>query len=803
MHNYDHKKIETKWQKKWKEEGLYTIPDRKEGAVNHYVLVEFAYPSGNLHVGHWYAFAVPDMYARYMRMRGYNVLYPFGFDAFGLPAENAAIKRGLNPREWTYDNIAHMRTQLRSMGTMFDWSREIVTSDPEYYKWTQWLFIQLFNRGLAYQAKTLVNWCPSCKTVLANEQVVAGKCERCGSEVTQKELVQWNLKITEYGDRLIDDLDSLEWPESIKEAQKNWIGRSDGYEVDFTIREQKVSIFTTRLDTIFGATYLVLAPEHPLVPSLLARAANRRDVEAYIASASKKSERERAGELAAKEKTGVSLEGVTAKNPANGEEISVWLADYVIAGYGTGAVMAVPAHDERDFAFAQKFNLSIQMVVCPHYPAPTCPVLDDAYTGDGHLVGSGEFSGMKNSDATPKIAKRIGARRKTTYRLRDWTVSRQRYWGCPIPIIHCGACGAVPVPEKDLPVLLPPIQDFLPAGDGRSPLAKVADWVRVLCPKCGDAAERETDTLDTFVDSSWYFLRYLDPKNDAKFAELDKQDMWMPVNFYSGGAEHTSMHLLYSRFFHKALFDAGLVRDAEPYLRRMNRGLILGPDGNKMSKSKGNVIDPDDVVARLGADTVRAYLAFIGPYNEVGAYPWSIDGIAGVRRFLEKFVRIQDKVVEGKSSSELVRLTHKTILQVGKSIERFAFNTGVSALMILANAFDRAVNVGVAEWRVALRLLAPFAPHLAEELWSQSRTEGSVHRSSWPEYDALLARDEVVKIIVQVNGKTRATMSVSPDMVEEDVTTAARALPAVEKLLGGKAPIRVVSVPGRLVNIVI
>src|SRR3990167_571518 len=560
---YDPKEIEGKWQKEWQKTELYKTPDVVVGKENFYFLTEFAYPSGNLHLGHWYAFAVPDILARYLRMNGKNVLYPAGFDAFGLPAENAAIKNKRNPAEWTSANIDYMRKQQRSMGASFDWSREVVTCDPAYYKWTQWQFNQFFKKGLAYQGESEVNWCPKDKTVLANEQVVNGLCERCNTPVEKRNMLQWNLKITDYAERLLSDLDDLDWPEPIKEAQRNWIGKSEGVKIKF----DDIEIFTTRPDTIFGATFVVVTGKED------------------------------------------KFTGRYVMNPATKEKIPVWEAEYVMADVGTGAIMAVPADDERDKIFAEKHNL---------------PIIENY-----------EKAGFE--DFGKKVSK---------YKLRDWVFSRQRYWGEPIPVVHCDRCGAVPVKDEDLPVILPEIEDYLPSGDGKSPLAKARDWVEVECPNCGDKAERETDTLDTFVDSSWYYLRYLDPHNDQELASKDKMEQWMPINLYSGGSEHTTMHLLYSRFWHKVLFDLELVKDKEPYKKRMNRGLILGPDGQKMSKSKGNVIDPDDYVRRLGADTVRAYLAFIGPYNEVGSYPWNPDSIVGIRRFLERLWRLQGAVGE-------------------------------------------------------------------------------------------------------------------------------------------------------------
>lgn len=715
--DYDPKLIEKKWQEKWEKEGLYHTPDKAAGKENEYILVEFAYPSGNLHVGHWYAFSVTDIYARYRRMTGRNVMFPFGFDAFGLPAENAAIKHQLNPRTWTYENIAHMKEQLRSMGAMFDWSREVVTSDPEYYRWTQWLFLQLFKKGLAYQAEREEPWCPNDKTVLAREQVADGKCDRCGTEVIYKKLLQWNLKITDYADRLVDDLENLDWPNPIKESQRNWIGRSRGALIAF----DDIEVFTTRPDTIRGATFLA------------------------VAGAADK------------------FTGKYVTNPATKEKIPVWEAQYVLADYGTGAVMGVPADDERDRAFAEKHEI---------------PIVENY-----EKAGFEEFG-----------------QSTTQYKLHDWVVSRQRYWGCPIPVINCATCGPQAVPEKDLPVILPETDDFLPRDDGKSPLAKVSEWVNVKCPKCGAAAQRETDTLDTFVDSSWYFLRYADSKNDKEFASKEKLSQWTPVDFYSGGAEHTTMHLLYSRFFHKALFDLGLVNKPEPFTRRMNRGLILGPDGNKMSKSKGNVIDPDDYVARLGSDTVRTYLAFIGPYNEVGSYPWNPDSIVGVRRFIERVWRVKEKVVSGET---LGSNSHVAIKKVGESLCTLKMNTGVAALMTYVNELEKQENISSAEYETLLKLLAPFAPHVTEELWAALGHEESIHLSAWPTYDEGELVSETAVYVVQVSGKVRGKFTSSSSLTEAEAVEKAKALPEVAKWLGDKAPAKVVFVPGKLVNFVL
>lgn len=759
---YNPKEIESKLQKEWEEKGLYKVSEdsKKE---KFYFLVEFPYPSGNLHIGHWYAFAVSDIVARFHRMSGKNVLFPIGFDAFGLPAENAAIKNKINPKEWTFSNIDYMKNQLHSMGASFDWSREVITASPEYYKWTQWFFLKFLENGLAYQSETLVNWCPSCKTVLANEQVVSGVCERCGTEVEKRDMLQWNLKITEYAERLINDLEPLDWPKPIKESQKNWIGRSEGVEISFEIKnsDAKINVFTTRPDTILGATYMVLAPEHPFVTNNLQLTTNKDEIVRYVRLSKAKTDRDRGAE--GKEKTGVELKDVKAINPATKKEIPVWIADYVLPHYGTGAIMAVPADDERDKEFAEKFNL----------------LIIENYTPAGF------------EDYGKKVTK---------YKLRDWVVSRQRYWGCPIPIIHCKSCGISPVPEKDLPVVLPEIDDYLPNNEGKSPLAKTLSWVNVKCPKCGDRAERETDTLDTFVDSSWYFLRYTDPKNEQEFASKKKQKNWMPVNFYSGGAEHTTMHLLYSRFFHKVLFDLGLVNEGEPYLRRMNRGLILGPDGHKMSKSKGNVIDPDKEVERLGADTIRTYLAFIGPYNEPGSYPWNPDGAVGVRRFLEKVWRLRDEISGG--SSEDSTLIHQTIKKVSEDIDSLKMNTAVSSLMIYANALDKQELVSQKEFETLLLLLAPFAPHITEELWRALGHKDSIHIENWPTYNSKKLLKDEITLAVQINGKVRASLAVSRGQSEGEIRAIALSLPAVKKWLDGKEPKRVIIVPGKIISIV-
>ena len=718
MTEYDPKKIESKWQKEWEKQGIYNANEDSE-KEKFYFLVEFPYPSGNLHVGHWYAFAVPDIAVRFHRMSGKNVMFPIGFDAFGLPAENAAIKRNLNPRDWTFGNIDYMKNQLKSMGASFDWPREVITCDPKYYRWTQWLFLKLFEKGLAYQAEREEPWCPSCKTVLAHEQVINDRCERCGTEVVQKKMLQWNLKITDYADRLLSDLEKLVWPKPIKEAQKNWIGKSEGSLIKF----DDIEVFTTRPDTIFGATFVVISGKED------------------------------------------KFTGKYVTNPATKEKIPVWEAQYVMADYGTGAIMGVPADDERDRVFAEKYKLPI--------------------------VENYQKAGFE--DFGRKVIK---------YKLRDWVVSRQRYWGVPIPVLHCVRCGVVPVSEEDLPVLLPEIADYLPRNDGKSPLAKARSWLEIRCPKCGGKAERETDTLDTFVDSSWYFLRYCDPHNEKEFVSRGPLDKWMPVDFYSGGAEHTTMHLLYSRFWHKALFDLGLVNESEPYVRRMNRGLILGPDSHKMSKSRGNVVDPDKEVERFGADTVRMYLAFIGPFNEVGAYPWNPDSIVGVRRFLEKVWRLRGRTSSIDSRGPTSALMHQTIKNVTESIESMKMNTAVSSLMIFVNHL---IEHGVTkeEYEILLKLLSPFAPHMTEELWSTLGVDQrSIHLESWPKYDETRLVADTVTIVVQINGKVRGSFEIGKSLRAKEIQEKARNLPEINKWFVGKEVKKTVFVPGKLINFV-
>lgn len=795
MNSYNHSEIEKRAREKWEKNAAFKVKDSLSESENEYILVEFPYPSGNLHVGHWYAFAVTDIYARYRKMLGQNVLFPIGFDAFGLPAENAAIKHGLNPKVWTYQNIDHMKEQLNSMGAMFDWSREVITCDPTYYKWTQWLFLKFYEKGLAYQAETNVNWCPKCKTVLANEQVKAGLCERCDSQVEQRKMNQWQLKITDYADRLVDDLDGLDWPEPIKHSQRNWIGRSEGAKLKFPLvgLDEEIEIFTTRPDTIFGATYMVLAPEHPLLEKISEQISNWPEVSKYIKDASNKSELDRISD--AGEKTGIALDGVRALNPANSEEIPIFVADYVLGHYGTGAIMAVPAHDERDFEFAKKFDLKIISVISGGAD-------DKAYLGEGILINSGEFDGLNSEAAKQKITEKLGGELTKNYRLRDWLVSRQRYWGCPIPIIHCEKCGNVPVSEADLPVVLPEIGDYTPRDDGKSPLAKT-DWSKVSCPKCGAPAQRETDTLDTFIDSSWYYLRYVDPNNSENFASKEKIKQWMPVNFYSGGAEHTTMHLLFARFFNKVLFDLGLVTEDEPFKNRLNRGLILGPDGNKMSKSKGNVIDPDEIVANMGADTVRTYLAFIGPYNEVGSYPWNQNGVVGMRRFLEKVWGYTDKLSpENKTDEIILKSLHKLIKRVTEEFAQLKFNAGLAQMMTFVNSLEKS-QISIADFLEFLKMLSVVAPHLTEEIWDKLGQKGIIFNQKWPTYNPSLIKDDQVKIAVQVNGKVRDILEVSPDLGEAEILALAQKSAKVQKSLENKDINKVIYIPGKILNIVI
>jgi len=953
MKFYDHKKIEKKWQKEWEKKKLHETPDAVRSKENFYALVEFPYPSGDLHVGHWYAFTVPDIFVRMKRMQGFNALYPIGFDAFGLPAENAAIQNKVNPSEWTWNNIERMRKQLRSMGNTFDWSREVVTCDPSYYKWTQWLFLKLFEKGLAYRGKALVNWDPVDQTVLANEQVLPdGTAERSGAKVEKKELEQWFFKITDYAERLLNDLDELNWPGPIKEAQRNWIGKSEGAEIEFKLEasslklQASVKVFTTRPDTIFGATYLVLSPEHELLQNDELGIKNKEEIQDYVEKAKGRSELQR---QEAKEKTGLELKGIKAINPANDEEIPVWVADYVLPHYGTGAIMAVPAHDERDWEFAGKYGLLIKQVIEPVYVNETTdggikkdkPILerhsimaivkhwsedkyiglkwktvnwqtlitgapeegqsflegaineikeetgyinlkfvknlskvhskffhipkqinrfahfqtfyfelvDDkrqetseqekdrhevmwisqgdmknfltprahkyvwstfvnglkVYNGEGILANSEKFSGMDSERTKKEIVKFVGGKWKIVYKLRDWLISRQRYWGASIPIVYDTENKPHPIPEKYLPWLLPKDVDFKPTGV--APLARSKELAQRTERIFGKGWRPEVDTMDTFVDSSWYFLRYLDSQNEKEFSSVKEQKPWMPVERYSGGAEHTTLHLLYSRFFYKALYDLKLTTEKEPYKIRMNRGIILGEDGRKMSKRWKNVINPDKQVEDVGADAVRMYLAFIGPFNEVGSYPWSMNGLIGVRKFLERVWRIQDKLTvhdqQTTNDKNLDSLLHKTIKKVTEEIESMKFNTAVSSLMILSNEFQKADEVPKDSYEIFLKLLSPFAPHLAEEIWHSLDHKRSIHEEHWPVHDKKKIVSGQTKLVIQVNGKVRAVIDIDSGLSQDEVEKMVMAKEEVKKYIEGKKVAKTLYIQDKIFNIVL
>jgi leucyl-tRNA synthetase len=957
MKAYDHKKIEKKWQTRWEEMKLYRAEDFS-ARPKFYPLVEFPYPSGDgLHVGHIRPYVALDTVARKRRMQGFDVLYPFGWDAFGLPTENYAIKTGIHPKIVTKNNTDTFRRQVKSIGVSFDWSREINTSDPGYYKWTQWIFLRLHKAGLAYKAKTLINWCPKDKIGLANEEVVGGACERCGTPVEKREKEQWMLAITKYAERLYKDLDDVDYIERAKTQQRNWIGPSEGAEIEFAIVDlaQKIKIFTTRPDTLFGATYMVLAPEHPLLTELAARAENKKDVEKYVASAKKSTDIERTAE--GKDKTGVELKGIKAINPANKEEIPVFVADYVLGGYGTGAIMAVPAHDERDYEFAKKYSLPIREIVAPdkidennppragkrNVPRriihavlrrkdgrilvldwkqlgwktlviggveegeslveaatrelaeetgytkvcfvkelgdvyaeffakhkdenrrahatgllfdlmdedrkevseeekqkhePVWMTIEEAssqligveppiflprlkedtwfYTGPGTLVRSGNFDGIDSEEAKKKITEAVGGKWVTTYKLRDWIFSRQRYWGEPIPMVFCKKDGWVPVSESDLPVLLPEVENYKPTDTGESPLANITEWVNTACPVCGGAGRRETDVMPNWAGSSWYYLRYCDPHNGKEFADKEKLKYWLDsglparsperardeggVDWYNGGMEHTTLHLLYSRFWHKALFDLGLVPTNEPYRKRTSHGVILAGDGSKMSKSKGNVVNPDTIVERYGADTLRVYEMFMGPFDQ--AIVWSEESLIGPRRFLEKVWRLHEKVAARPASAELTSLLHETIKKVDGDIEAMRFNTAVSALMILVREAEREEEVSAAVFADLLLLLSPFAPHMTEELWSMLGNTGSIHAASWPVYDAGKVKHVTVRIAVQIDGKKRDDVEILAGASEAQAHEAAMASAMVKKWLEGRRVERVVYVQGRLLNIV-
>ena len=799
---YNPKEIEQKWQKIWDDEKAFAASD-DYSKPKYYALVEFPYPSGQgLHVGHPRPYTALDIVARKRRMEGYNVLYPMGWDAFGLPTENYAIKNHIHPKIVTKNNVHRFKEQLHSLGYSFDWDREINTTDPEYYKWTQWIFLKLFKAGLAYKAEMPINWCTSCKVGLANEEVVNGHCERCGAEVIRKVKSQWMLKITEYADKLLEGLDHVDYIERVKVSQKNWIGRSTGAEVDFPIagKEDKLRIYTTRPDTLFGVTYMVISPEHPYIEKFASEIKNLDEVKAYQEQAARKSDFERS-ELA-KEKTGVKIDGLTAVNPVNGKEVPIWVSDYVLMSYGTGAIMAVPAHDERDWEFAKKFNMPIIQVV----ESSEGPVdVNEAAFVDvatGKLVNSGFLNGMEVAEAKKAIIEylekeNIGTQ-KTNYKLRDWVFSRQRYWGEPIPIVHCDKCGYVPLPEDQLPLELPDVESYMPTDNGESPLAAMRSWVETTCPCCGGPAERETDTMPQWAGSSWYFLRYTDPHNTEALASPEALKYWMPVDWYNGGMEHTTLHLLYSRFWHRFLYDEKVVPCPEPYQKRTSHGMILGENGEKMSKSRGNVVNPDDIVNEFGADTLRTYEMFIGAFELSAA--WSNEGVKGCRRFLERVWKLQEIVTdEAGYSKELETRMHQTIKKVSSDFETLKYNTAIAAMMSLINDFYKAGKVTRDEFKTLLILLNPVAPHMTEELWQIMNYGGRLYQTSWPTYEEAKTVESEVEIAVQVNGKVRATIKIAADISKEDAIAAGKA--AVADKLTGQI-VKEIYVPGRLVNIV-
>ena len=800
--DYNYAQIEKKWQDIWDEKQTFAAKD-DYSLPKFYGLVEFPYPSGQgLHVGHPRSYTAIDIVCRKKRLEGYNVLYPMGWDAFGLPTENFAIKNHIHPAEVTKKNIANFKRQLKSLGFSFDWSREINTTDPSYYKWTQWIFLQLYKKGLAYKKKMSVNWCTSCKCVLANEEVVNGHCERCGSEVIHKEKSQWMLKITDYAEKLLDGLDNVDFIERVKTQQRNWIGRSYGTQVKFSTNiGDTFEVFTTRADTLFGVTYMVMSPEHPLIQKWADKITNMDEVSAYKQEAAKKSDFERT-ELA-KDKTGVKINGITAINPVNGKEIPIFIADYVLISYGTGAIMAVPAHDTRDWEFAKKFGLPIIEVVAGGEDVQKAPYTECAA---GKLVNSGFLDGMSVEEAKKAIQNWLKERNlgelKTNYKLRDWVFSRQRYWGEPIPIVHCEKCGYVPLPESELPLVLPNVDSYEPTDNGESPLAKMTDWVNTTCPHCGGPAKRETDTMPQWAGSSWYFLRYCDPHNDKELASPEALKYWTPVDWYNGGMEHTTLHLLYSRFWHKFLYDIGAVPTPEPYAKRTSHGMILGENGEKMSKSRGNVVNPDEIVRDYGADTMRLYEMFIGDFEK--AAPWSQSSIKGSKRFLDKIWALSDKLTDGDYyRPELESAFHRTVKKVTEDIEGLKMNTAIAALMSLLNDIQSQGGINRAEFKTYLILLNPFAPHITEELWQQAGFKGMLNEAEWPAYDESKCADSTVEIAVQVNGRIKARINVAADITAAAAIAAAKRESAVAELTEGKSIVKELYVPKKLVNIVV
>lgn len=799
---YNHKVVEGKWQKVWDDNKAFAATD-DYSKPKYYALVEFPYPSGQgLHVGHPRPYTALDIVARKRRMQGYNVLYPMGWDAFGLPTENYAIKNKIHPKEVTKTNVARFKKQLHSLGYSFDWDREINTTDPEYYKWTQWIFLKLFKAGLAYKKEMPINWCTSCKVGLANEEVVNGVCERCGSEVVRKVKSEWMLKITDYADKLIEGLDGVDYIERVKVSQKNWIGRSTGAEVDFSVKgkEDKLRIYTTRCDTLFGVTYMVVSPEHPILDKYKDEISNWSDIEAYREQAAKKSDFERS-ELA-KDKTGVCIDGLTAINPVNGKEIPIYVSDYVLMSYGTGAIMAVPAHDDRDWEFAKKFGLPLIQVVAKD--GEEVDINEAAFTdvATGVLINSDFLNGLEVKDAKEKMIKFLEEKgigqAKTNYKLRDWVFSRQRYWGEPIPIVHCDKCGYVPIDESQLPLLLPEVDSYMPTDNGESPLAAMTDWVNTTCPCCGGPAKRETDTMPQWAGSSWYFLRYTDPHNTEALASKEALKYWLPVDWYNGGMEHTTLHLLYSRFWHKFLYDQGVVPTPEPYQKRTSHGMILGENGEKMSKSRGNVVNPDDIVDVYGADTLRTYEMFIGAFDLAAS--WSEDGVKGCRRFLDRVWKLQDSVTDEKGySKDMETKMHQVIKKVSNDFENLKYNTAIAAMMALLNDFYKKGSVTADEFKTLLILLNPVAPHITEELWSVKNYGGYVYQQTWPEFDEAKTVESTVEIAVQINGKTKATLAIGKENPKDEVIAKAKEVIA-DKLTGNV--IKEIYVPGRIVNIV-
>ena len=800
MKNYDFKAVEAKWQQFWDEDETFkAAPDHTRKKF--YGLVEFPYPSGHgMHVGHIKAYSGLEVVSRKRRLQGYNVLFPIGFDAYGLPTENSAIKFGVHPRQITDENIKKFTSQLKRVGFSFDWSRVVDTTDENYYKWTQWIFLKMFENGLVFRDKTLVNYCPSCKVVLSNEDSQGGKCDICHSDIVQKTKEVWYLRITEYADKLLEGLKDVDYLPNIKLQQENWIGKSTGAFVDFTIKEngEKMRIYTTRPDTLYGVTFMVMAPEHPLIEKYRDSIANIAELDAYKAECAKKSEFERTQLV--KDKTGVRIDGFTAINPVTGKEIPIYISDYVMMGYGTGAIMAVPAHDTRDYEFAKKFGIDIIEVI------KGGDISVEAYTGDGEMVNSGELNGIKNKkDAIAKmlevLAKLGCGEAGVQYKMKDWAFNRQRYWGEPIPIVHCEDCGMVAVPYEELPLRLPPVDDFKPGTDGESPLARIESFVKCKCPKCGRDARRETDTMPQWAGSSWYFLRYCDPHNDDEFAAQEELKYWLPVDWYNGGMEHVTRHMIYSRFWHKFLYDLGLVPTAEPYAKRTAQGLILGTDGEKMSKSRGNVVDPNDVVDEFGADVLRLYVLFMGDYEK--AAPWSENSVKGCKRFVDRIWALQDKVTEGSDYSDALRSAmHKTIKKVTEDIEAMKFNTAIAAMMSLLNEIYSVGSITKKEFRDLLIILYPFAPHITEELYQLIGCEGILSHQEWVSFDEALCVDKTIEIVAQINGKIRAKLMIAADADKDEVLALAKADAAVAKDLDGKNIIKEIYVPGKLVNIV-